>query len=310
MKRYGWIQVGRDEAAAKAHPEWLHTPQHDEWLKEPGERDKTKGESKAVWPWVCVNNRAVFDYELARVERIVAEAPGLDGLFLCDIQGPPNGCGCGNLLCRSWDNSAGPKVAPSAYERPDTYFSQIFVEAVRKRFPRLEVIPIVCGECENGLDVGRAVNPDAKSGACNGIPCLHPCSLDYYPGLLRSLAGPRPIGLLTLYKTLKRDRPEYGGEAAWIGASVERVHQYAPDQRVLTVLEGWNATEAQRRAQIAQARAGGASGYVMALSAVDQSWSAKPVQPVLFGLPSGEAAATFHSSETGHDPLHRSLSER
>ena len=30
---WGWIEVGRDEAAAEAHPEWMHLPQHHEWLE-------------------------------------------------------------------------------------------------------------------------------------------------------------------------------------------------------------------------------------------------------------------------------------
>src|SRR5258708_38700722 len=64
LKVYGWVQVGRDEAAAREHPAGMHTPQHDEWLEGPGPK------GAVVWPGVCVNNRAVSDSELMRVERM------------------------------------------------------------------------------------------------------------------------------------------------------------------------------------------------------------------------------------------------
>jgi hypothetical protein len=269
MMSYAWIQVGRDEKAAKDHPEWLHVPQHAEWLDGKGPANA------AVYPWVCVNNKAVFDYELARVKVLLSNTKGLSGVFLADIQGPPNGCGCGNTACRSWDNSPGPKVADSPYKYPATFFSKVFAEAVQRAHPRLEVIPVLVGECENGLDVGKAANPDATSGACHGIPCLHPCSLDYYPGLLRALSGPKPVALFTPYKLFRRNRPEYGGEAAWVAASVERMLQYAPGQQPIAVLQGWDTTDAERKAQVHQARSAGA-GYLMAMTPVDQSWEAVP----------------------------------
>src|SRR5262249_12240680 len=140
--------------------EWLHSPQHPEWLE-------GKGPEKAVvWPWVCVNNRAVFDYERARIRRLLEGVQELEGLFLCDIQGAPNGCGCGNLLCRSWDNSPGEKIPPAPSAHPNVYFSQVFTAAIQQDFPALNVLPVLCEECENGLDVGAAHNPDAISGAC------------------------------------------------------------------------------------------------------------------------------------------------
>lgn len=281
LRVYGWVQVGRDESAAREHPEWLHAPQHDEWLEGRGPK------GAVVWPWVCVNNRAVFDYELARVDRLVTGVKGLNGLFVCDIQGPPNGCGCGNLLCRSWDNSPGPKVADTPYKHPTVFFSQVFTKAVQDKYPALSVVPILCEECENGLDVGSAHNPDVVSGVCHGIHCSNPCGMEYYPGLLRAMAGSKPVGLMTLYKTLRRDRPEYGGEAAWVGAAVGRVQQYAPEQPVIAVLEGWNTTKAQRDAQVRSATKAGA-GYLLAMKEIDQSW--KTVAPVRTG----------GGSESGH----------
>ncbi len=344
LRVFGWIQVGRDEEAARRHPEWMHTPQHTEWLQTtdhsvdravdsqefapssaatigggigslrtpaspqarraahagstppvsapPGSAsgdvhhshaearvaatgqatpDAAPDNRLAIYPWVCVNNRAVFDYEAARVSRILASSPRLDGLFLCDIQGPPMGCGCGNPLCRSWDNSPGEKIAPAPYKHPDVYFSKVFVDAVERAHPDLTVIPVLCEECENGIDVGPAANPDL-TGPCHEIPCAHPCSLDYYPGLLRALSGSRPIGLLSFYRLFRRSGSEYGAEASWIAHILRRVHQSAPTQPVIAVLQGWSGSRAQRAIQNQRALEGGAGGYLMAMTYVKQSW--------------------------------------
>ena len=84
---YAWVRVGRDPAAADAHPEWLHVPQHDEWL------DGKQGKH-GVYPWVCVNNREVFAHEKERLASLLQGVRGLAGVFVSDIQGPPAGCGC------------------------------------------------------------------------------------------------------------------------------------------------------------------------------------------------------------------------
>ena len=297
LRAYGWIQVARDEKAARLHPEWLHTPQHHEWLQVTDHSvdravDHSRFEDRAataasdaqhqtpdsehlpaVFPWVCVNNRAVFAYEQQRIRRILASAPKLDGLFLCDIQGAPMGCGCGNPLCRSWDNSTGKKVAPAPYQHPDKYFSREFVSAVRRNLPDVTILPVLCEECENGIDVGPAADPDLD-GACHGVPCAHPCSLDYYPGLLRALSGPSPIGLLAFYRLFRRNTPEYGAEAGWITGIVRRVHQTVPEQPVIAILQGWSGSRAQQAVQKQRALEGGAAGYLMALTYVKESWEA------------------------------------
>jgi tetratricopeptide (TPR) repeat protein len=121
-----------------------------------------------VSDWICVNNRAAFDYALKRVHTMVQAAPHLDGLLLNDIQGPPAGCGSGNILCRSWDNSPGDKIAPTPYANPDVFFSEAFWRACadalagppEKPLPRECVVPILCGECAIGIFLGDAFNPD------------------------------------------------------------------------------------------------------------------------------------------------------
>ena len=186
------------------------------------------------------------------------------------------GCGCGNPLCRSWDNSPGEKIAPAPYQHPEIYFSKEFANAIQRDNPALRVVPVLCEECENGIDVGPAVNPDL-AGPCHGIPCAHPCSLDYYPGLLKAMAGPRPVGLMAFYKLFRRDKSIYGGEAAWITAIVQRVQNIVPTQPVIAILQGWGGNSAQRNLQIRRCIEGGASGYLMAMTTVNQSWEAKTI---------------------------------
>lgn len=280
---WGWIEVGRDEAAIREHPEWMHAPQHHEWLQ--AFPDWNGGHPALVAPWLCVNNRAAFDYALARVRALVQQAPPLDGLFLNDIQGPPAGCGCGNVLCRSWDNSPGDKIAPTPYQNPDVFFSQVFWEkcalALAETLPISRLIPIICGECEIGVTMGGVESPDAQMGTCRGIACSRPCALVYWPGMVRAFSGevggPLSVGLLTPYKLFGRDVPLYGGTAAWVGASVAHYREIDPTASVLAVVQGWNVTPDELAAQIEQAATCGATGVLVLEEPLDQSWW--PVAP-------------------------------
>lgn len=286
---WGWIEVGRDEAAASAHPDWMHLPQHHEWLDAfPDWTSRGGGHKALVAPWICVNNRAVFDYALARVLALTAAAPLLDGLLLNDIQGPPAGCGCGNVLCRSWDNSPGEKIAPTPYADPDVFFPQVFWRACAEALaaapanalPKSRIFPIICGECEVGITMGGVDSPDELRGTCRGIPCSRPCALVYWPGLVRSLAaqgGPERVGLLTPYKLFDRDTPLYGETAAWVGASVAHYREYDPAANLFAVVQGWEVTSDELADQIEQAAANGVAGTLVLEEPLEQSWW--PVEP-------------------------------
>jgi len=41
LEPYLWLEIARDEKAARAHPEWLSEPQHTEWLELFPEQDWT-----------------------------------------------------------------------------------------------------------------------------------------------------------------------------------------------------------------------------------------------------------------------------
>jgi hypothetical protein len=264
-----WVEVGRNEEAARAHTEWLHTPQHDEWLVPFPEWE---AETAAVFPWLPLNNKAVFNFQLERMRRAAALLEAGDSIFLNNVQNPPAGCGCGNLQCRSWDNSPGDKVAPSPYDRQDVYFTAIFMDALKAEHPELKMIPVICPECERGVAVGEAFSPEDQTGYCHSVSCADPCALFYYPGLLRALAGLESVGLLCAYKALGRDVPLYGEQAAWIGANINRYAEHAPRQSVIAVLQGWDVSEDEIRAQTKQAASAGASKIILSKLALDQSY--------------------------------------
>ena len=264
-----WIEVGRDEEAAGSHPEWLHVPQHTDWL---AQFPDWSGASAAVFPWLPLNNKAVFDYQLAKVTSIAAMLESGDSIYLNNVQNPPAGCGCGNLQCRSWDNSPGEKIAPSPYEHREIFFTLLFLDALNAKVPSMSITPIICPECEQGVVMGTVANPDAQTRYCNSINCADPCGGFYYPGLVRALSGLEGVGLLCTYKALRRDIPLYGEKAAWVAANINRFGEHGPVTKVIPVLEGWDVTEQEVKAQLDFASKAGARGYILATLPLDNSF--------------------------------------
>ncbi len=297
---WGWVEVARDPRAVSKHPEWMHLPQHHEWLEA---FPNWSGDYKAlVSPWVCVNNRETFAYMTEKVRRLVDSAPTLAGLFLNDIQGAPVGCGCGNVLCRSWDNSPGEKIAPTPYQNPEVFFSKVFWEACiealdSEDYTRENVIPILCGECEIGVTIAGVESPDSTLGTCRGIPCSRPCAQVYWPNMVRAFAetqgGGRWKGILTPYKLFGRDVPLYGETAAWVGGSVAHYREFDNDANLIAVVQGWDVQAEEIGSQIDQATANGAKGILILEEPLDQSWEPVPVP--------NDYKATIPPIMCGHD---------
>jgi hypothetical protein len=214
----GWLQAARDPEAAALHPEWLHAPQHWEWVRTAPPAPNNGGASvhpMLVGGWIGLNTKAAFDHALATVTQRVAANPWCQALYLSEIQGPPMGCGCGNPCCRSWDNAPGEKIAPTAYEKPEILFPLAFFKAVRAALPELDIVPILCPECERGIVLDGVNDPDGPEGTnlCQGIPCTRPCALDYWPRLLAAFRAETPIvGLLALTNALQKNHKVYGEE--------------------------------------------------------------------------------------------------
>ena len=215
IKSIAWLSAARDLEAIKLHPEWMHAPQHHEWLRK--FPDFTGTHPALVAPYIGLNTKPAFNHAILRCTRILQQNPWAQTVYLTDIQGAPMGCGCGNSLCRSWDNSHGEKIAETPYAQPEILFPLIFWQTLQARFPSRTIIPVLCPECERGIILDGVDDPDGSLGTnlCQGIPCVRPCALDYWPRLLAAFrAETSQIALLLLTRALEKDHPIYG-EKGW-----------------------------------------------------------------------------------------------
>jgi hypothetical protein len=218
LRNEGWLQVARDEAAASEHPKWMHCPQHHEWLQR--FPDFTGRHPALVAPYLGLNTKFAFMWALGRTTALIRENPWAHRVWLADIQGPPMGCGCGNPSCRSWDNAPGDKLAVTPYEHPEMLFPLEFYRALSASLgdTKPDLVPVLCPECERGISMDGVDDPDGPHGTdlCMGIPCVRPCALDYWPGLLKAFRGEEvSVGLLLMTEALGKDHPVYGEPRAW-----------------------------------------------------------------------------------------------
>jgi hypothetical protein len=264
-----WIEIGRDPEAASKHTEWLHVPQHTDWL---ADFPDWSGARAAVFPWLPLNNREVFDYQVTKVASIGSMLEAGDRIYLSNVQNPPAGCGCGNLQCRSWDNSPGEKIAPSPYEHKELFFTSLFIDAVKAKLPRLKIIPVICPECEQGVEMGNVASPDAATGYCHSINCSDPCGSFYYPGLVRALGHLDRVGLLCTYKALRRDLPLYGEAAGWLAANINRYGQHGEVRKLVAVIQGWDVSTDEIKAQLDMVSKANVGGYILSLLPLDNSY--------------------------------------
>jgi hypothetical protein len=274
---YYWIEIGRHAPLADEHPQWMASLQgHPEWRRfhkdfpEPKEDEIVK-----VYPWTPVFYQEAFEAHERRVAKLLAEMPAATGLFLNDLQGGPSACGCGHPLCR-WTSDYGP-LRTATFLGDDAPAK--FVAAVKTLAPRSEVIPVWTTECEE--------HDGAKDGLCAGVGCFKGICWKAYCRQLAPVAEQSPrLGALLLYKEFQRDLSEYGEPAGWISWGVKSFQAMPKREgtrpieakRLIPILQGWDVTDKELAAQIAQAKSSGASGYVVALSKIDQSWSPRIVK--------------------------------
>lgn len=216
LASHAWLQVARDPAAIALHPEWMHCPQHHEWLTR--FPDYQGAHPAVVAPYLGLNTQAAFQYALAAAVRHIAAAPWARRVWLADIQGPPMGCGCGNPSCRSWDNAPGPKLASTPYDRPEVLFPLEFYVALTAALPERDVVPVLCPECERFIDLNGVADPDGPQGTdlCQGIPCGDICTLQYFPKLLEGFRNrTEQIGLLLMVNALEKNHSVFGAPREW-----------------------------------------------------------------------------------------------
>src|SRR5439155_8973266 len=219
------------------HPEWRRL-----FPQAPQPRD---GEVVKNYPWVPVLYQETFAAQLQRIADLLHGLPAVTGVFLNDLQAAPSACGCGNVLCR-WTPDYGP--VRTATRLPDDAAAR-FVAAVRGLVPASTVIPVWTPECEE----------QEKDAACAGVACFQgACWREYTAQLMPVARECDTLAALCLYRAFGRDLPRYGGEAGWVRQALLSFPEMPPKRggqaiapgRVVAILQGWDATDAQRQAQI------------------------------------------------------------
>ena len=279
---YLWIEVARNPAMAREHPEWLAAlGMHDDWRKRfPKVRPLEKGEVAKAWPWVPIVYRQAFDAHKARVEHLLARAPeGYRGILLNDLQGGPASCGCGNLQCR-W--AVDYHVPSTATKLAGTDSAARFLAEIRKLANGTEVIPVWTPECEaEDLPRNHGLNPGWSTGYCGTVPCLETCRkrfADQWTALLATHHG--PVAAILLHREFARERREYGGHAAWISQATDSLTKgpaRLPRQRLWVVVQGYDVTSEDENAACRLAAKAGAAAIVVARARLDQSYEPRIV---------------------------------
>ena len=213
---HAWIQAARDPEAVVQHPEWMHCPQHHEWLRRFPDYPGTH--PAVVAPYIGLNTQAAFQYALGQTKRKIERADWARQVWIADIQGPPMGCGCGNPSCRSWDNAPGLKLASTPYDRPEVLFPLEFYTALAAALPRTKFVPVLCPECERSIQLDGIDDPDGPEGTdlCQGIPCGNICTLQYFPKLLAGFReAVEQIGILLMIDALDKNHAAFGPPRRW-----------------------------------------------------------------------------------------------
>ena len=280
-----WIEVGRNPALADAHPEWMASLEvhHAEWRRLFPKLPPTKtNEVVKNYPWVPVHYQESFPVHVERVKQLLADKPTPRGVFLNDLQGPPSSCGCGHHLCR-WATDYGPIEKMTATRRPKDAAAE-FVAEIKKLSPDAKIIPVWVTECEE----------HDKEELCAGVACFQgACWREWTAQLLPVAAEAETVGALLPYRAFQRDLPRYGPDAGWIKQALESFSvmpaRYkaagVPVQRLVAVLQGWDVTPEQVAAQVAQADAAGAAGYVVSHMKLNQDWEPRIVKVIPAGNP-------------------------
>lgn len=294
---YYWIEVGRSPTMAREHPQWMASLQgHPEWRRHfPGTPKPAPGEVVKNYPWVPIYYREAFDAHLLRVKALLQDVPPAKGVFLNDLQAAPSACGCGNLFCR-WTPDYGP--IRTATPMPANAAAE-FVAGVRAFGRAAEIIPVWTTECEE--------HESAKGMACDGVPCFGGICWKSWTEQLMPLAKEIPVlAALTPYRAFQRDHPRYGLPAGWVKSAVASFAEMPPKRggtpvpsgRIVAVLQGWDVTPDQRRAQIERSRDAGARGFVLAEMPIEQGWEPRIIKAEALRSPRTTPAANTH-----HHPI-------
>jgi len=245
-----WVEIGRNPALADAHPEWMASLQgHPEWRRHfPGAPRPEAGEVIKNYPWVPVLSEEASQAHLRRLALLLEDMPSPSGIFLNDLQGAPSACGCGNLLCR-WTADYGPIRTATGLGNDA---AARFVRAARGLAPKARIIPVWTSECEE----------QDREQECAGVGCFRGlCWKEYTAQLMPVASEADTLAALLPYRALGRDLPRYGAPAGWIGQALRSFSEMPPRHqgsaipagRLIAVLQGWEVSPEQVRAQWSRA---------------------------------------------------------
>ena len=159
----------------------------------------------------------------------------------------------------------------SATRLPEDAAAQ-FVTGVKRIAPEMEVVPVWTTECEE----------HDRGGMCGSVGCFRgTCWREWTAQLTPLAAKADTFGVLLLESALQRDLAVYGEPAGWIKSALGLFQQMPsryqasgiPAGRLLAVLQGWDATPEQIRAQIVTAEKAQTAGVLVAFTPIDQSWT-------------------------------------
>ena len=280
---YYWINVGRNPAIAREHPQWMASlGSHDDWrTRFPDVPQIKEGEVVKAWPWTPIAYREAFAAHLARITGLLQRVPAdYRGLLLNDLQGGPSSCGCGNLQCR-WAIDYG--VPATTAEIKDADVPSRFVAQVGKLAAGKQVIPVWTTECEErDLAPDKQANRGWSTGYCGHVECSQQCPTRFseqWQALHATHRGPTAI--LALQKEFGRDRKEYGTAANWIKDTIKYLNQQQPKalphNQLWVVVQGYDVTpDEERTVRIAALRTE-PGAVLVARTRIDQSYEPRIV---------------------------------
>ena len=206
-------------------------------------------------------------------QRLLQDLPPGRSIFLNDLQGAPAACGCGHQLCR-WTTDYGP--IRTATRLSDDGAAK-FVAAVKQLAPASKVVPVWTTECEEA----------DKETLCGGVGCFNgACWREFTKQLTPLAVEAENIGALLTYRAFQRDLPRYGPPAGWVNHALrsftEMPARYeakgvAPE-RLIAVLQGWDVSPEQIKAQISRVREARAAGYIVSMMKIEQDWEPRMVK--------------------------------
>jgi hypothetical protein len=275
MTLWPWIEVARNPAMAKEHPEWMAATggHHDDWRRLFPSAPRAKaGEVVKAWPWVPIGYAPAFAAHRERLKTLLADLPGSwSGVFLNDLQAGPSSCGCGNDQCR-WALDYG---TPSTAERtPGDDAAARLVTELAALHPHKAIVPVWVTECET-VDLPGAPN---GTGLCGGVGCARG---DCWPRYVRAWnplvkAADGPVAVPLWFETFHRDPAHWIETALPLFQKPPKSGTPLPPERTIAVIPAWKTPEPDVSSLLKRVERW-SQGWVLVLDPIEQSWEPRVV---------------------------------